>query len=64
MEGVGLVGVGRGPGVLWGVIKGISDFADEEHHRHNDFKKSRERACQNAARFTLGMMQDATQRGS
>ncbi len=64
MEGVGLVGVGRGPDVLWGVIKGISDFADEEHRRHHDFGKSRESACQNAVRFTLGMMRDATRRGS
>ncbi len=59
MEGVGLVGVGRGPDTLWGVIKGISDFADEERDRGGDLKKSREHACQNAVRFTLGMVRNA-----
>lgn len=56
MEGVGLVGVGKGADVLWGVIKGISDFADESRRQKEIFKESRRIACQNAVHFTLGMV--------
>jgi adenosylhomocysteine nucleosidase len=60
MEGVGLVGVGRGRETLWGVVKGISDFADEDRKGH--LKEPREIACRNAVRFALGVVLKATSR--
>jgi adenosylhomocysteine nucleosidase len=54
MEGVGLIGVGRGDLPLWGVIKGVSDFADEARVEH--LKNSRKVACENAVRFALGVV--------
>jgi hypothetical protein len=50
------VGVGHGPDALWGVIKGISDFADEDRTSAPKEVRQRRRdvACQNAVRFALG----------
>jgi len=54
MEAVGLIGVSATPepASIWGVIKGISDFADD--NRHKDLKRSRTIACTNAIRFAVG----------
>lgn len=54
MEAIGLVGVGGGSDPRWGVIKGISDFADE--HRASHIAESRVVAANNAARFALGAL--------
>ena len=58
MEAVGLVGVSTAPQTdsTWGVIKGISDFADD--NRHADLRRSRTIACTNAVRFALGAVLD------
>lgn len=58
MEAVGLVGVSAAPQTdsIWGVIKGISDFADDRRDR--DLKRGRIIACMNAVRFALGAVLD------
>lgn len=54
MEALGIVGVGLQAPAQWGVIKGISDFADETRNEH--LPQTRPIACTNAARFALGAM--------
>lgn len=59
MEGVGLLAASLKPGdSVWCVVKGISDFADE--NRDEVIKKGQEIAPVNAARFVLsGLVNDA-----
>lgn len=54
MEGLGLVGVVGGEDPSWIVIKGISDFADEQ--RAASLAEWRTSACANAVRFALGVV--------
>jgi adenosylhomocysteine nucleosidase len=51
MEGVGLLAVSPPDNPLWAVVKGISDFADEDRHAIID--ATRAPACENAIRFVL-----------
>lgn len=51
MEGVGLLSVSPADQPLWAVVKGISDFADEE--RDGIIAMTRVLACENAVRFVL-----------
>jgi nucleoside phosphorylase len=51
MEGVGLLSVSPADKPLWAVVKGISDFADEE--RDGIIETTRALACENAVRFVL-----------
>jgi adenosylhomocysteine nucleosidase len=51
MEGMGLLSVSPADKPLWAVVKGISDFADEE--RDGIIETTRPLACQNAVRFVL-----------
>jgi nucleoside phosphorylase len=59
MEGVGLLAGASRPGdPVWCVVKGISDFADE--NRDDDIGKSLPQAAHNAAKFVLsGLIEDA-----
>jgi nucleoside phosphorylase len=54
MEGVGLLAASTADDPVWCVVKGISDFADE--NRDIDIKVGRERACRNAANFVLAAL--------
>lgn len=55
MEGVGLLsGSTRADNSIWCVVKGISDFADE--NRDNDIKRGREVAPYHAALFVLSSL--------
>ena len=51
MEGMGLLSVSPADKPLWAVVKGISDFADED--RDGIIELTRALACQNAVRFVL-----------
>src|SRR5262249_8118725 len=51
MGGMGLLSVSPADKPLWAVVKGISDFADEE--RDGIIERTRPLACQNAVRFVL-----------
>lgn len=51
MEGVGLLSTCDRSFPTWVVVKGISDYADE--NRERDIEIGREKACKNAARFVL-----------
>ncbi len=55
MEGVGLLGLSARDRPEWVVVKGISDFADED--RATDAPAHRERASYHAARFVLEALQ-------
>jgi nucleoside phosphorylase len=59
MEGVGLVCVSSPDNPAWVVVKGISDFADED--RDAVIKKMRPLACRNSARFVLAALAKAKQ---
>ncbi len=54
MEGVGLVSVSPPEDPAWIVMKGISDFADEQ--RDKIFEETRPRACRNSAWFVLSAL--------
>ncbi len=55
MEGVGLLAASISPGdPIWCVVKGISDFADE--NRDAVIKENRPVACLNAAKFVLSAL--------
>jgi nucleoside phosphorylase len=57
MEGVGLLAASAGPdNPIWCVVKGISDFADE--NRDTVIERSREIACRNAAEFVLSALEN------
>ena len=52
MEGVGLLATPTKEGAAsWLIVKGISDFADEEHNSENE--RERVDACKNAVEFVL-----------
>jgi len=51
MEGLGLLSVSPADKPLWAVVKGISDFADED--RDGIIEATRPIACENAVRFVL-----------
>ncbi len=57
MEGVGLLAANRKAEPSWIIVKGISDFADDQ--RHGEIKAKRPEACLNAARFVLAGLQRA-----
>jgi len=66
MEGVGLLSISPPEDPLWVVVKGISDFADEnrgsidlDEVRKALFKDQRRTACQNSARFVLRALANA-----
>ena len=59
MEGVGLVSVSPPDDPSWVVVKGISDFADEDRHRV--IEETRPLACANSARFVLAALSKATE---
>jgi len=55
MEGVGLLAASRETDhPIWCIVKGISDFADE--NRDAVIKDSRPIACRNAAEFVLSAL--------
>jgi nucleoside phosphorylase len=56
MEGMGLLSAGPADRPLWAVVKGISDFADEE--RDGIIEATRPVACQNAVRFVLNALRN------
>lgn len=56
MEGVGLLSVSPADKPLWAVVKGISDFADED--RDGIIETTRPVACENAARFVLSALRN------
>jgi len=57
MEGIGLLAASRSDDdPIWCVVKGISDFADED--RNNVIDQNRPDACRNAARFVLSALQN------
>lgn len=59
MEGVGLLSVSAPNDPSWIVVKGISDFGEDE--RSVDFKRTRELACRNSAHFVLGALLQSMQ---
>ena len=61
MEGVGLLAASlKADDPIWCVVKGISDFADE--NRDAEIVIGRPRACRNAATFVLSaLVNDAVQ---
>lgn len=56
MEGIGLLSAAPADRPLWGIVKGISDFADAE--RDAIIEKTRLAACTNAARFVLAALRN------
>jgi adenosylhomocysteine nucleosidase len=56
MEGVGLLSVSPADKPLWAVVKGISDFADE--NRDGIIETTRQLACENAVRFVLSALRN------
>ena len=56
MEGVGLLATCDPENSVWTVVKGISDFADEQ--RDQDVKEWRTTACFNSAKFVLQALRD------
>ena len=61
MEGVGLLAASSSADdPIWCVVKGISDFADE--NRDANITESRSRACHNAANFVLSALQNERSR--
>jgi adenosylhomocysteine nucleosidase len=56
MEGVGLLSVSPADKPLWAVVKGISDFADED--RDVIIETTRQLACVNAVRFVLSALRN------
>jgi adenosylhomocysteine nucleosidase len=58
MEGVGLIATPPVEGITpWLIVKGISDFADEEHV--DDSPRNRPRACENAITLVLQALKSA-----
>lgn len=57
MEGVGLLSVSPENDPAWGVVKGISDFADA--NRNHTIEQTRPIACENAARFVLSALMNS-----
>jgi adenosylhomocysteine nucleosidase len=59
MEGVGLLSISPPDDPAWIVVKGISDFADED--RDAIIKETRPLACGNSAKFVLSALLNAKQ---
>ncbi len=57
MEGVGLLAASAKSEPIWVVVKGISDFADDQ--RHDEIEGTRAQACLNAVRFVLAALHRA-----
>ena len=57
MEGVGLLAASKKSEPVWAIVKGISDFADDQ--RHDEIEVNRPEACLNAVRFVLAALQRA-----
>jgi len=57
MEGVGLLAASKKAEPVWAVVKGISDFADDQ--RHEEIEATRPAACLNAVRFVLAALHGA-----
>lgn len=60
MEGVGLLAVSPRATPVWCVVKGISDFADE--NRDGMIEQKRAPACENAIRFVLSTLANSPER--
>jgi adenosylhomocysteine nucleosidase len=56
MEGIGLLSASPADKPLWAVVKGISDFADED--RDGIIEATRPLACNNAVRFVLDALRN------
>ncbi len=56
MEGVGLLAASHPENPIWIIVKGISDFADE--NRATEVKIGRPIACENAAKFVLSALRN------
>lgn len=56
MEAIGLAITSPNASPSWGIVKGISDFADDERDAIIDV--SRDPACRNAARFVLSALRN------
>ncbi|WP_417398222.1 hypothetical protein [Gimesia chilikensis] len=54
MEGVGLLAASNKANPVWIVVKGISDFADDQ--RHEEIIERRPEACLNAVRFVFSAL--------
>lgn len=59
MEGVGLLAASEKAKPVWAIVKGISDFADDQ--QRTEVEARREEACLNAVRFVLGALTRADQ---
>lgn len=59
MEGVGLLAAGEKAKPIWIIVKGISDFADDQQRA--EVEARRPEACINAVRFVLTALQKADQ---
>jgi nucleoside phosphorylase len=59
MEGVGLLSISPPDDPAWIVVKGVSDFAEDD--RPSDFPARRELACRNSAQFVLTALRNAKQ---
>ena len=57
MEGVGLLAASRKSEPVWAIVKGVSDFADDQ--RHGEIEAARPEACLNAVRFVLAALHRA-----
>ncbi len=57
MEGVGLLAASKKAEPVWVVVKGISDFADDQ--QCTEVKARRAEACRNAVRFVLAALRGA-----
>ena len=55
MEGAGILSASEPDNPTWMVVKGISDFADED--RDSVVEEARTEACKNAATFVLQALQ-------
>ncbi|HEY5312045.1 MAG TPA: hypothetical protein VIK18_05975 [Pirellulales bacterium] len=57
MEGVGLLAASKKAEPVWVIVKGISDFADDQQRAEVEARRAE--ACLNAVRFVLGALQRA-----
>jgi len=57
MEGIGLLAASNKAEPVWAIVKGISDFADDQ--RHDEIEATRAAACLNAVRFVLAALHRA-----
>jgi adenosylhomocysteine nucleosidase len=57
MEGVGLVAASKKAEPVWVIVKGISDFADDQQRAEVEARRAE--ACLNAVRFVLAALKKA-----